>query len=257
MFNFNFKNLDFSHKLDYASSPKDEYSKHMHPFVEILYFVSGDAQYNVEGERKKLKSGDCVLIQPGKFHFAEVNRFVLYERYVLKFPENLFPETIKKKLFAQSPFYRLTQEEINIFKALDNYYSLMNDEDMYIVCISKLLELLALLDNTKQNSIGDEDISVVSKITNYIETHLEDNLNLSKMSEELSYSESYISNCFKKEMHIPIMKYIRSKKIIHAHSMILNGAKPQDVCERLNFNDYSTFYRQYLKVIGVSPSEDK
>jgi AraC-like DNA-binding protein len=257
MFSFTLRNIDFSHKLDYASSPKDEYGKHMHPFMEIIYFVSGDAQYNVEGERRKLKPGDCILIQAGKFHFAEVNRSVLYERYVLKFPENMFPERLKPFLLYRSPFYRLTNEEMNVFKSLDNYYESMNDEDMYIICQAKLWELLALLDNTKPASMKDTDISVVSKITKYIELHLEDNLTLTKMSEDLNYSESYISNCFKKDMHIPIMKYIRSKKIIHAHSLIQNGAKPQDVCERLNFNDYSTFYRQYLKVIGVSPSADK
>jgi AraC-like DNA-binding protein len=257
MFNFNFRNIDFSHKLDYASSPKDEYGKHMHSFMEIIYFVSGDAKYNVEGEKRKLRQGDCIVIQAGKFHFAEVNRSVLYERYVLKFPENLLPERLKPILLSRPPFYRLTSEEINVFRSLDNYYTTMTDEDMYVICQAKLWELLALLDNTRPSDIKDCDISVVSKITKYIELHLEDNLSLAKMSQDLSYSESYISNCFKKDMHIPIMKYIRSKKIIHAHSLIVNGAKPQDVCERLNFNDYSTFYRQYLKVIGVSPSDDK
>lgn len=257
MFNFTFRSLDFSHKLDHASSPKDEYGKHMHPFFEILYFVSGDAKYNVEGELRKLRSGDCILIQPGKFHFAEVNKSILYERYVLKFPESLFPEPIRIKFHSKSPFFHLTSEEVSLFKSLDNYYNQMTDEDMYVMAVAKLWELLALLDNTKQAIDSNRELSVISKITNYIELHLEDNLSLTKMSQDLSYSESYISNCFKKEMHIPIMKYIRSKKIIHAHSLIQGGAKPQDVCERLNFNDYSTFYRQYLKVIGISPSDDK
>ena len=257
MFIFQYKNLDFSHKLDYASSPRDEYDKHMHPFVEILYFVAGDATYSVEGEKTKMRNGDCILIQPGKFHFAVVNHSVLYERYVLKFPEMLVPEHVKTILYNRSPFYRLTQDEINIFRSLDNYYSMMNDEDMYLICVAKLWELFALLDNTKNNDENVDNLSVVSKIVHYIEQHLEDNLSLAKMSIDLNYSESYISNSFKKEMHIPIMKYIRSKKIIHAHSLIQNGEKPQVVCEKLNFNDYSTFYRQYLKVIGISPSEDK
>ena len=257
MFSFAIKNIDFSHKLDYASSPKDEYAKHMHPFLELLYFVSGDVTYNVEGEKRKMKPGDCVLIQPGKFHFAEVNRSVLYERYVLKFPETLVPDHIRSSLFYRSSFYHLTAEEIAVFRSLDNYYSVMTDEDMYIICVSKLWELFALLNNTKQSTQEEEKQSVVTRIVHYIETHLEDNLTLSKMASDLSYSESYISNCFKREMHIPLMKYIRSKKIIYAHSMIQNGSKPQDICEKLNFNDYSTFYRQYLKVIGVSPSEDK
>ena len=53
MFTFTYKNVDFAHKMDYASAPNDEYGKHMHPFLEILFFVSGDAEYTVESEKRK------------------------------------------------------------------------------------------------------------------------------------------------------------------------------------------------------------
>lgn len=256
MFSFVHRDIDFAHKLDYASSPKDEYGKHMHPFFELIYFVSGDVEYSVDGEKKKLRPGDFVLIQPGKFHFAEVNRDVLYERYVLKAPLTTMTTHIQRSLFERPAFYRLTNEEISIFKSLDSYYARMQDDDMYIICLSKLLELFALLNVTKQRHLNDDE-SVVSKIVHYIEKNIDENITLTSMSVALSYSESYISNSFKKEMHIPIMKYIRSKKIIYAHSLIQNGEKPQNVSQKLNFSDYSTFYRQYLKVIGIPPSKDK
>lgn len=256
MFFFKNNDIDLSHKLDHASSPNDEYYKHMHSYVELIYFVSGDVNYNIEGYSKKLHPGDFVFIAPGRFHFADVNRNVFYERYVLKFSEHEIPNSIKTILYDRYPFYRLTHDEISIFRELDKYFSVLSLEDMYLMSKSLIGQLLVSIKNLEPDLNGS-NVSVVSSIIHYIESHLEDGLSLSDMSHDLSYSESYISNSFKKEMHIPIMKFIRSKKIIYAHTLISNGEKPQDVATRLNFNDYSTFYRQYLKVIGLPPSRDK
>lgn len=254
MFKFEYQEIDFSHKLDNATSPEDEYTKHMHAFVEILFFVSGDVVYNVEGEKRKMKPGDLVFIRPGKLHLAEVNREVLYERYVLKFPESMIPRHMRSYFYNSIPFFHLSQEATKIFDALDQFYQFVDDQDMKTICQSKLLELLVTLKNCNTKEPKFEQSPVVVEIINYIQNHLEENLSLSKISKDLSYSESYISSYFKKEMHAPIMKYIRTKKIIYAHTLITEGEKPYDVSERLHFNDYSTFYRQYVKVVGMAPS---
>ena len=104
MFSFVYGNIDFTHKIDNPSSPTEEYYKHMHAFIEILYFVRGDVDYTVESETRTLRPGDVVLISPGKYHFATVNlREISYERYVLKFPESMVPGYIKETLLAHRP----------------------------------------------------------------------------------------------------------------------------------------------------------
>ncbi|MBP5217271.1 MAG: hypothetical protein J6038_05520 [Bacilli bacterium] len=59
MFSFVYKDIDFAHKLDHASSPNDEYDKHLHVFVELLYFVSGSVIYHVEGQEKNQRRNDA------------------------------------------------------------------------------------------------------------------------------------------------------------------------------------------------------
>jgi hypothetical protein len=48
------------------------------------------------------------------------------------------------------------------------------------------------------------------------------------------------------------MQYVRSKKIIIAHQLILGGMKKSEVAEKLSFENYSTFYRCYKKMIDSS-----
>lgn len=257
MFNFVNGDLDISHKLDYASSPGDEYSKHMHYFNEILYFIDGDVDYTVESETKHLHPGDLIFIQPGKYHFATVNRNVLYERYVLKFPEEMIPNELKTRFTSFDPFLTNAQSADYIFKSLDSFASRIDDVSLKILAKCKIIELLVIVSQEGNKLKTDAPVSVISTIIDYISKNIHSDLSLKKIAKDLNYSESYISNTFRKTMKSPIMQYIRSKKAIIAHSLIIHGRKPQDVAEALGFQDYSTFYRSYLKTIGFSPSKSK
>jgi methylphosphotriester-DNA--protein-cysteine methyltransferase len=55
-------------------------------------------------------------------------------------------------------------------------------------------------------------------------------------------------------MKAPIIQYVRTKKILAAHKMIEGGSKPYQVAKELGFDDYSTFYRCYVSIIGSAPA---
>ena len=242
MFSFVKQDVDFSHKLDYASSPKDQYSKHMHVFYELILFVRGDVDYHVEGETRHLESGDIILMSPGKFHFATVNKDVSYERYVFKFPVSFLPSK------------RNVESAV---RAFDTFYDLYNDEDLYLLAKCKMQEIMVYLANSRGNVPEFQNNDIISVLIDYIENHIKEDLALENIAKDLHYSESYLSNQFKKAMKCSLMKYIRSKKIVLAQQMIREGRKAVDVAEELSFNDYSTFYRSYLKVTGMSPASEK
>lgn len=258
MFVFSEKDIDFSHKLDYASSPKDEYNKHMHIFYELILFIRGDVDYHVEGETRHLRSGDIILMNPGKYHFASVNRNVSYERYVLKFPLECVPLAVQERLKNGYPFFSSNKQIDTMVREFDSLKNLFKNEDFYLLCKCKIQEIMIYLANVEQGEPGfKDDGNIISILIDYIQEHIKDNLTLETIAKDIHYSESYISSQFKKTMKCPLIKYIRSKKIILAQSMIREGAKATDVAEELSFSDYSTFYRSYIKIIGVSPLLDK
>ena len=47
------------------------------------------------------------------------------------------------------------------------------------------------------------------------------------------------------------------KKILFAQSKILDGASIKDVVELCNYDNYSTFYRQYVGFLHHEPAYDK
>lgn len=257
MFRFESNGLDVSHKQDFASSPKDEYGKHIHRFFELIYFVSGEVEYHIESERQDAQVGDIFLIKPGQYHFAGVNKNVPYERYVLKFPEDLLPPKLLDKALKADSVFPFRHEVGNIVKSLDNLREINDDDDFEILCKCKIVELMVVLLGKGNNMhVGLRD-QLVSRIISFIEANIDKGVTISDIANALSYSESYIVSSFKQSMQIPLMKYIRSKKVFYAHDLISQGFLPEKVADMLGFNDYSTFYRAYCKVIGEPPSQTK
>lgn len=254
MFRFQHNNIDFSHKLGTASLPIDDYTKHLHTFNEILYFVRGTVKYNVESESKILTEGDLVLVRPGKYHFAEVHDNDEYERYVLKFPDEILPKNLSAKLGKQRSFFGNVKKYAVMFNSLDTYVDNFSDDDTYTLFVAELTKLLVLLCKEQSvETIHNDDF--VSKLVDYVDENIQENISLDTLAKRLNFSKSYISNEFKRTMKMPVMQYVRYKKIIAAHQMILAGEKKSVVSELFGFKDYSTFYRSYIKVIGHAPTE--
>lgn len=248
MFNFVHKNIDFAHKLDKPSSPTEEYYKHLHSFYEILFLVSGKVVYTVESESRQLCEGDIVFIPPGKYHFAEVDSSVPYERYVLKFPKSNVPDYIEKQLDSGSSFYDNSKRFSVMFNSLDSYIDQYTEDEIYSLFLAEVQKLMVFLCHRTpcKDSRHNE---FINSIIDYVNANISKPINSQTIAEQFHYSKSFINIQFKRKMKIPIMQYIRTKKIMAAHQMIIGGAKKADVAELFGFDTYSTFYRAYKNAI--------
>ena len=257
MFNFNYKEIDFAHKLNGHTLPSDDFKKHMHDFYELIFFVHGDVDYMIESKSKKLVSNDIILIPAGLLHYGVANVDVEYERYVLKFPLRLINETLAKEIQDFTCFSGNYPALKELFIKLDNIYNNYSDEHKYILMVNTLSEILINMQN--KSKVSDELIGVyhnpvVSKVIAYINENIKKNITLTDICNDLNFSRAHISNEFSRVMKIPVMTYIRYKKIIAAHQKILEGnVKINEVAYEYGFEEYSTFYRNYIKIIGKPP----
>lgn len=259
MFKFEYKDIDFAHKYDEHTQPSDEYTKHIHSFCEIYFFVSGNVTYTVEKQTHKLYPKDLIVIWPGSHHFCDVDPDVPYERYVLKVPVSYIPRHIIEDLKNADAFIAGTDELVSLFALFDNVFERYADPDDVFTMQTSILKMvlitirLIMRNSSRQNNIILPPL-IIQEMIDYINTNLNSPLTLTDLSEHFNYSKSYLSVQFKKYMKIPLMQYIRTKKIYKAKSLIDQGYKSTTVAESLGFEEYSTFYRAYVKIIGVPPS---
>ena len=122
--------------------------------------------------------------------------------------------------------------------------------------------LLAALSYLRQSDAGgapdvlpDSD-GIVGEIAAYINAHLSEEWTLSDLQSELHRNKDYLNRRFKEAMGSSIWEYTIHKRIISARQDIVEGYPIEEVFEKSGFGDYSTFYRRYRSVTGVSPSDD-
>lgn len=256
MFHFVFDHIDFAHKLDEREKPTENYEKHLHYFYEVVYFVHGKVNYHVEGESKRLNSGDLVFIEAGRNHFAEVSLIESYERYVLKFDSALLPPYLQTHIKEIKTFHNLSPIIAGIFSNLDLYIESYSKEETALLFESELQKLLVFLlhDKKEIDSVYDENIA---KIIEWIDAHIEEPISLKRIASTFHYSSSQICNAFKKSVKMPLMRMVKAKKLIAARNAIERGEKKNEVALRYSFENYSTFYRLYVKTFHESPSGKK
>ena len=229
----------------------------MHYFYEILYFIRGEAEFHVEDRMRVLVPDDIVLIKPGQFHFADINAALPYERYVFKLPEEALPEYLCKRLHESGTFFSSSRDLLPLFKRLDDAYEQFEEEELRIAGISAIWEILLRLSKRENDNDDKSEDPFLNVILNYIEEHLSERLTLKSLAQALNYSESYLASCFREGMKVSVISYIRGKKVMAAHALIQHGMKPNEAAMAMGFADYSTFYRDYRKLLGESPSKTK
>ena len=140
--------------------------------------------------------------------------------------------------------------QANVFSRFDFYndFGDYSEDELKAVFVADVIKLLIAL--SKAPSAAPNRINaVIADIITYIDENIHTNLSLDELSELFHFSKSYLSNEFKRAMKISIMQYVRMKKIIAAHQLILQGEKKSRVAEQFGFDNYSTFYRQYMKLL--------
>lgn len=251
--------LYYKHKLS-MNLPSSTYAKHTHNMYELLYFVSGDVTQVIEDRRYKLKSGDLVLIPPQKYHFVEINSTSDYERYNILFDAQML-NIDNISYFGKEVFvFNLIDVPIarEILQKTDYYFQNFQSDDFVSIMTHLLCELLWVLRLSSHKRDVEPFAAMnptLSEALHYINENLAKLSDMDEVAKECFVSPSYLFRLFKRDLHQTPKKYITDKRLLMAHSKIVDGERPTDVYAACGFGDYTAFYRNYIRFFGYSPSE--
>lgn len=98
--------INIRHAIDEQPDSNGFYF-HIHDRCELFYFISGNAQYLVEGSVYPLEHDSLLIMRPGEAHCTRFLSAERYERYAVNFPLSLFdsfdPERRLMKPFTDRP----------------------------------------------------------------------------------------------------------------------------------------------------------
>lgn len=100
-------------------------------------------------------------------------------------------------------------------------------------------------------------INELNEAIEFIEEHLEDELNLEDIAKHSSYSAYHFQRFFNYILGIPLSEYIRRRRLSRAAFELQNGEKVIDVALRYGYMSADSFTRAFTKQHGITPRECK
>jgi len=239
---------------------------------EISYISSGEATIYVDGEKLNVKQGDIHICSKGYNHRIVVKgnerlRYTYFGFDIITTKED------SEELKELESFYSKTKSVVFkdngvIFTFLNHFvnelYSESNfSDEIYgsyakIVLINTYRIAKATSEYLISPKLSDSEIpsGTVFNIVKYIDANAVSITKVSEIARNLNYSASYISRIFTENMGMTIREYISRKKIDASIELIKSGKlKMHEIAYHLRFDSYSSFNKNFKKIMGISPTK--
>ncbi len=250
-------------KRTYTETPDQSlFIMHTHDCYEIFCFLSGRANYFVEGSIYPLHPGDILLMKKSEAHSLLLKSTQPYERVVINFNAAVIAAPLRERLESfldGRPLGKRNNYPATMFRELHwNYYieQMENAADLAEQS-AYLTVLLCELANRASSPMAPEgEQSSVSAIVDYINRHLSDPLSLDTVCQRFFISKSDLNKKFRQLVGTSVWDYITTKRLLRARELLRAGENPTKLYLQCGFREYCTFYRAYKQHFGVSPKAD-
>ncbi len=257
--------LYFAEKVITYNTTNKDFVLHNHPDYELLLFIQGDTNYIIEGNVYKLKPYDLVIQRKGEMHRLFHNSTATYERVFIQISPNYFIKNNCKEL--ETEFLKETHGSMNkinaetcissgvydAFLRLQKYSN--NFKDIYTPVSNAIItEILYLINNATLFSENDAPDNLIKSVIEYINKNHTKNFSLDELAKEFFVSKCHLCRTFKQHTGFTVYNYITNKRLLKANELISHGSALGTAAALAGFNDYSSFYRAYVKNYGHAPT---
>ncbi len=241
-----------------------------HPKYEIFLLIEGDVTMLINSKRYLISNGALVLLNSKDLHISINNAKRVYKRITIMFDPRTIGQFNTKQTNLLDCFVIAAQRNRNIVYLSDeqivNFKQLAKKIKSYcnstnygddLLAFTSLVSLLVYINHIFKSHLPMISplplAPIIQDIVSYIDNHIEEELRVKLICEYFSYSISYISTRFSKQMGISIKQFILIKKISLAKQMLEKQFSVYEVCAKCGFGDYSNFIRTFKKYVGVPP----
>lgn len=264
------------HKVENVIEAK---KPHTHEYFQIYFIVKGSLEHYVETEHSLLVHGDMFIIPPGITHYILPSKDAIF--YSFSFMPDFFGEPTVSNRFTINFLHNLKLEKNGYIRPK---ISVDTSEIRYIESIMEhiikeftkkpvgynetirayailLLTMLArsYFEKSKislKDSFESNKQFMLHCIT-YIDRNCTDNISLSEIAKRSAMSKSRFCTLFSQLTGYSFNHYINLCRIKKAEDYLRQGYKITALYGLCGYNDFSTFYRNFKKITGLSPKDYK
>lgn len=249
---------------------------HQHAFFELAYIVDGQAIHILNGKQMYVKQGDYFIINYDEEHaYALIDQKPFNLVNVLFKPElldhsfknckdfqhliNHYLIQINTSALIQKPTHMFFCDEDGsilriIRRIMREYEGQSNGYIALIRCyiIEIIIHTLRTICKHEVEPAADDCIRYIKR---YIEKNYMNPITLMDISQQLHYSEPYLSQKFKQDTGYTFVHYLQKMRMEHGGRLIANTDKKiSEIAELVGYKDVKFFQVVFKKHWGLTPS---
>ena len=113
-----------------------------------------------------------------------------------------------------------------------------------------------ILDSMQPVQPGLAGAQEVSKVLNYIHSHINERIQLAQLAQLVNFNETYLCTVFRAHTGTSIINYINQTKIEHAAAELRSTKRQiKEIASDLGFSDQFYFNKMFRKYYDISPSQ--
>lgn len=222
-----------------------------------------ELEYVLQGTGKIFVDGEILPACAHSLHFRRPGMVVegtgIYQSYYIQFYLNSRKEVLDD-LNAMPNWYMLENyDEIEkIFSALfqDFFDDAPTQTLTYKIHVLQLFEIMVndWYHRTQTSALSNVVEENLYRVIHYFESHLSEQISLSKMAEISGYSQYHFARTFKQlTSHTPL-QYLTKLRIRQAKRLLIETRlTTEEVLSACGFSSYSYFFRVFKNTCGVTP----
>lgn len=251
---------------------------HCHDYYQICYVECGRVEHRQDCSTVPLEAGDAFIVPPGFVHqvlFPDGDAFM----YSLSFQEELIRrdanvyhfmtalklETLESERIPIRMKLKMDLPRQQTLKALLEALSREQDStcppeltaaDSLIAAILSIFSQGYFLGDVRQLQEVTRYSHVMEQCLRYVDAHFTEDLTPEETGRKFGLSRSLFGLLFPRHTGTTFKRYLTQKRIAYAVTLLRNTELPvRQIGTMSGYGDPSTFYRNFTKVTGRSPSD--
>ena len=251
---------------------------HWHPDFEFSVLVSGELEFNVNGNPMYMTTGDCIFINSNTMHTAKQAKSS--QNAVVKgvaFPASLLVNSTSSMVYKRhfepimsSPIQGMIIPGDSGFAIYLSYLieEIHNLSEEDFACELEYLNLINRLwkdtlmyiskhePELLQHKTNRKNEDRAKKILSYIHENFQSNLTIDRLAKEVNISRSECFRCFKHFTNKKPIEYINEYRLANAARLLMESTlSVTEIGIACGFNSSSYFGKMFKEIYGVSPKE--
>lgn len=255
-----------------SAYPNFRAESHWHDDLEFILVLSGNMQYNINGEMVTLGQGEGIFVNTRQLHFgySEKNDECIFICILLHPILLCSSQTIEKKYIApilfndNIPFYHLTQKsdwETKVLYSIKEIYDAFNDKlfelkiqrEFYNIWIRLCENIISI---EKKHTFHNHHLSALKDMISYMNRNYREKIDLSSIARAGKVGKTGCCAIFKKYINKSPNEFLTDLRLRKGIDLLRDtDMTVLEISCEVGFSGASYFTETFHKYYGCSPKE--